>query len=219
MGKTEKKFNVNRKWFDDHMRDKKYTQRSLGELVGIQYSAINLILKGERVLKATEAEIIARAFGVDVTEVLIAAGQLNLITLVNASSIQTAKSFGPKVEILPQANVVGRIDDNGVVHCDGILGPPKVVTPIGIPSQCNVLRFQTTNYMDGWLAYYMPTNSVSPDAVGQLCVVQCATGETVLRNVKRGYGAKDYTLVPIADGETETKVIESASPVLWLKQR
>lgn len=219
MSPQEAKFNVKRKWFDDHMRDKKLTQRSLGELMGIQYSAVNLILKGERVLKASEAEIMARAFGVDVMEVLHSAGQLNLQTLVKASSIQKEKSFGPRVEIAPDTTVTGRIDDNGVVHRDGVLGPPKVVAPFGIPSECSVLRFQTSNHMNGWLAYYMPTKGIASDAIDQLCVVSCADGRTMLRHVKRGYGNKDFILTPLTEGESETLVVETAAPVLWLKQR
>lgn len=219
MSPQQSKFNVKRKWFDDHMRDKKLTQRSLGELMGIQYSAVNLILKGERVLKASEAEVMARVFGVDVTEVLHAAGQLNLVTLVNASKMQKDKAFGPRVEIVPDTTVTGRIDDDGVVHRTGILGPTKVVAPFGISAQCHVLRFQTANHMNGWLAYYMPVKGISPEAIDQLCVVECANGQTMLRHVKRGYGSKDFILTPLTEGESETALVETAAPVLWLKQR
>ena len=215
----ETKFNVNRKWFDDHMKDKQLTQRSLGERLGIQYSAVNLILKGERALKAPEAEILSRVFNVDLLEVLHAAGQLNLMTMTKSYSLQRDHALSQKSQFVPDASVTGWIDDNGLVHRQGVLGPTKVVTPLGISSQCSVLRFQTANHMNGWLAYYIPTKTISPDAVDQLCVVECVDGRTLLRHVKRGYGNKDFTLVPMAEGETETVLVETAAPVLWLKQR
>lgn len=215
----EKKFNVNRKWFDDHMLDKELTQRSLGQRLGIQYSAVNLILKGERALKASEAEILARIFDVDLLEVLHASGQLNLQTMTKASGIQKNHAFGPRVKFEPQAVVTGWIDDCGVVHRQGVLGPTKVVTPVGVSHDCEVLRFQTSNFMDGWLAYYTPTKNISPDAVGQICVVDCVDGRKLMRHVKRGYGSKDFTLVPMAEGETETLLVDAMSPVTWLKQR
>lgn len=211
------KFKVNRVWFDNMFEDHDLTQRDVGKLLGIEASGVNRMLNGERALKGPEAEIFARKFKVTVEEVLHHAGQITLKG--SKGSFKLSASAG-NLSIEPSVSVVGRIDDEWTIYKDGVLGPQSVFPPMGVNDKAKALRFQTTDYMNGWVAYFMPAEGhVAADAVGQLCVVECADGRTLLRHVSRGYGDTDFLLKGPGDQAGDMAVLTSARPVLWMKQR
>lgn len=211
------KFKVNRVWFDNFFKEYELTQRDVGKLLGIEASGVNRMLIGERALKGKEAEVLAKKFKVTVEEVLHHAGQITLRGI--KGNIPLAINSDGNLVVAPNVSVVGRIDDDWTVYKDGVLGPQNVFSPNGMNDKTKALRFQTTDYMNGWVAYFIPFDGVAPDAVGQLCVVDCADGRTLLRHVSRGYGATDYLLKGQREGETETAIVTQATPVLWMKQR
>ena len=216
------KFKVNRVWFDNMFDDHDLTQRDVGKLLGIEASGVNRMLNGERALKGPEAEIFARKFKVTVEEVLHHAGQITLKGSRPRGSVfgDTLESYAAgNLSIEPSVSVVGRIDDEWTIYKDGVLGPQSVFPPMGVSDKAKALRFQTTDYMNGWVAYFMPTVDVTKDAVGQLCVVECADGRTLLRHVSRGYGDNDYLLGGQRGQEAVAAIVTSATPVLWMKQR
>ncbi len=212
------KFKVNRVWFDNMFNDHELTQRDVGKLLGIEASGVNRMLNGERALKGPEAEVFARKFKVTVEEVLHHAGQITLKGTKSGGG-SAALGLAGSLSLEPSVSVVGRIDDEGTIYKDGILGPQSVFPPMGVSDKAKALRFQTTDYMNGWVAYFVPASDVTADAIGQLCVVECADGRTLLRHVSRGYGATDFLLRGQRDQEAEAAIVTSATPVLWMKQR
>jgi len=195
----------NTSWFTAKLADKRLSQRQLARLMGIDASAVSLMLRGKRKMDVKEAGEVARLLGVHVDEVLRHAG----VAVPNA-------------QVMPGAGrvpVTGWIDDEGVVHRGGVLGPTVVESPpMADSSQGAALRFQTGDVSDGWLAFYRPSDGVSLEAVGRLCVVGTETGLEALRVVRRGYESGTWSLTPYRGvARQESALLVSAAPVMWVR--
>ena len=93
-------------WFKLQMRRNHLTTRGLGERVGLHYSAIGRMTNGLQGMKAEDAAMFAKAFGVPVEEVLCRAG------------VEVVRALGPR-----RVPVVGWVDGAGLGHVDGLVGP------------------------------------------------------------------------------------------------
>lgn len=227
---------VNKKWFQQRFAERGFSQNEVARRIGISSSAFSRTLDDERKLKNTEAVALASLFGVEVEDVLRAIGVMpstppkRLPAAPTAPKGRILESEGVEVRAIasrearngPQeafgAEVVGWIDGEGLVHQEGLLGPAMVSRPSDVAQGCVALRFQS-GPLDGWLAYFDPSGSEPGEGVGLLCVARLATGETKLRSVKRGYGAKEFFLVGMDGVTTESAEIVEVHPVLWMKQR
>lgn len=65
---------VNTRWFQNGLADVKVSQRRLAKMMGVDPSAVTLMLKGRRAMSASEAALIAKVLGVPVDDVLREAG-------------------------------------------------------------------------------------------------------------------------------------------------
>ena len=192
---------TNNAWFVQKLADKRLSQRQLAKMMGLDASAMSLMLRGKRKMDVKEAGDVARLLGVHVDEVLRHAG------------VTVLERGGPG-----RVPVTGWIDEEGMVRIGGVMGPSVVDTPPGLADGAAALRMQTADVRDGWLVFYRPIEGVSLEAVGRLCIVEPETGRQALRVVRRGYESGTWSLSAYGGvPRQESGVLVSASPVLWIK--
>lgn len=191
---------IDKVWFEDRIRARKTSQRQLAKLMGMDASAMSLMLNGKRRMSAKEAADVAGLLGVPVDEVLRHAGAP--VAVDKRRSVPVAGYVGPSGEV-----TFGRA-----------LGPRTAVAPADCADGCRALRVQNGCALDGWLLFYHPMDGVSLEAVGRLCVVRTAEGEDLLRVVSRGYEPGFFVLGRLLGGDREHVRLQSAAPVLWVRQ-
>lgn len=170
------------------------------EAIGMDPSAVSLMLNGKRRMSAKEAADVACLLGVPVGEVLRHAG---------------APVPANRARNVP---VVGRVGQGGEITFGAAIGPRTAIAPTDCPQDCQALRCQSGTALDGWLLFYQPMECVSLEAVGRLCVVKTAEGNDLVRVVNRGYGPGFFVLTRLLGGETQHVRLRSAAPVMWMRQ-
>lgn len=73
-GQRAKGIGINTRWFQNGLADVKVSQRRLAKMMGLDPSAVTLMLQGRRAMSAAEAAMIAKVLGVPVADVLRQAG-------------------------------------------------------------------------------------------------------------------------------------------------
>lgn len=191
---------IDKLWFEDRIRARRTSQRQLAKLMGMDASAMSLMLNGKRRMSAKEAADVAGLLGVPVDEVLRHAG---------------APVAVDKRGSVP---VVGYVGQDGAIEFGRAMGPRTAIAPSDCADGCQALRVQNGGALDGWLLFYHPMDGVSLEAVGRLCVVRTAEGEDLLRVVSRGYEPGFFVLGRLLGGDREHVRLQSAAPVLWVRQ-
>jgi transcriptional regulator with XRE-family HTH domain len=201
---------VNTRWFQNALDNIDLSQRKLAKRMGeeldreIDPSAVSLMLRGIRDVKADEAATLAKILRVPLEVVLKNLG----VDLPQEDTVGSSK-----------VNVVGWLDGHGKVHTDDkILGPRRVSAPPGIPEGTVALRDQSGTVWDGWVSYYKPVTYLMPDAIGRLCVVEVANGDQFVKVVQRGFDPGTFRLIGVNGADSDLGTIKSASPIIWLKQ-
>lgn len=72
---------------------------------------------------------------------------------------------------------------------------------------------------DGWIAYYHQASDVADEVMGELCVIELASGERLLKEIRRGSEPGRYTLLSwnsLVD-PLENQDVKSASVILSFK--
>lgn len=192
---------TNSHWFASKLADKRLSQRQLAKLMGLDASAMSLMLRGKRKMDVKEAGEIARFLGVHVDEVLRHAGVA-----------VTQRLEAGRVPVAGWVN-----EDRDVFMGAGLIGPSVVDAPPGLDDGV-ALRMQTDDAQDGWLLFYRPIEGVSLETVGRLCVVTLEDGSSAVRIVRRGYEPGTWSLAVYgAARRSESARLVSASPVLWMR--
>lgn len=199
------KTTVDKEWFTTLMGEHSYSLRKLAGAIGLDPSALSLMLDGKRKMSVEEAG--------------------SLAVLLRAPVEEVIKRAGVKVQVDFQSLVrlSGWVDPLGLVHQGekGLMGPNVANAPFATRSTTEALRCQGGRW-DGWVLFFNgpgKAQGVGADAVDRLCVVEL--GGPALRQVcwlKRGYEEGMWNLVPLEDGPTEVSRVKSAVPVLWMKQ-
>lgn len=197
---------VNTRWFREKLADKELSQRKIAISLNLDPAAVSLMLRGKRRMQLDEAAELARLLGVPVDEVLVHAG--------------IEMPSDPKTSV----PIVGWVDEHGEVKMEALEGPRRAMIPNGVGAGVVAVRYRTAltpaDALDGWILYYKPSDQISPDALGRLCVVKFTPeGPAIVRIVRRGYDFGTYNLVPwVGQGTAMENVkIGSACPVLWAK--
>ncbi|QMP18231.1 cI-like putative transcriptional regulator [Ralstonia phage RpY1] len=191
---------IDKVWFEDRIRARKTSQRQLAKLMGMDASAMSLMLNGKRRMRAKEAADVAGLLGVPVDEVL--------------------RHAGAPVAVDKRRNVpvVGYVGQDGAIEFGRAMGPRTAIAPSDCGEDCQAVRVQSGTALDGWLLFYQPMEGVSLEAVGRLCVVKTAEGEDLVRVVGRGYEPGFFVLQRLLGGDSEHVRLRSACPVLWVRQ-
>jgi len=185
--------NIDTKWFQERIRDKRTSQRQLAFKMGLDPAAMSLLLNGKRGMNVHEAATLAVLLGQPLHEVLTRAG----------------------VEALPKG---GKLRPGAVGPQFVVTGKPASETSAETPGDVYGLIPLRVEDVDshyyGWTFYYQPRADISADCIGRLCVVKTAK-ETAIRFVKRSLG-KGRMLLECAGEVLEANVL-AASPVVWIR--
>ena len=188
------------------------TQREVAKELGANFSTVNHLITGRRPMRDEDARVIAGMLRMPVA-LFLAKLRANR-TPAMPDSLAAAVESG-------ELEITGWVDGNLRVHEGKPKGPGHApALPDG--SAVKVVRCQTQGSifdgLDGALVYYTPTEGVSAEAVGHMCVVKIAGGDSLLRVVKRGYSIGRFNL-SLLNGITseEDAALAGASPVVWLK--
>ncbi len=189
---------VNTRWFQDRIDDRGMSQRKLAKLMGLDPSALSLMLNGKRGIKMTEAATLSSLLGVSLDDVLFNAG------------IERPRSGDNTV------SVTGTVDADGEVKPkEGKMA--RVPQPPGMPESSTAVRLEDPRSLhDGWTFYYVPRNDVQADCVGRYCVVRLTTGQTLVRLLRKGYSPGCYSLVGLTGSTVEDVRVAAAAPILWI---
>jgi transcriptional regulator with XRE-family HTH domain len=195
------KTGINTKWFLDRLADKDMSARRLALLIGMNPSAMSRTLNGGRKMQMDEAADIARVLGRPFDEVVMHAG------------------IAAPREIRSAVRLNGMASAEGFIGHVGKTAPRTVERPGGTPEDIRGVMIRAPGTVfEGWVAYYVPTARLEPDAVGRLSVVQMADGKKCLRVLVKGFERGKWTLVPLSAGAPLTDVdVEWAAPVLWIR--
>lgn len=191
---------INTAWFRDRIADRQMSQRALARAMGLDSSAVSLLLRGKREMKLTEAAEIARLIGVPVSDVLENAG-----VRMSGASVQ----------------ITGYVDGHGEGHC--MLHEPIATIPhpgADLPGNINALQCRTAgtelDHMDGWLLFVPDAHhGIPPEAIGRLSMCKIKDGVTYLAKPTRSYARGRWDLTGPAT-KAQGVQIEYAMPVLLI---
>jgi DNA-binding XRE family transcriptional regulator len=188
---------VNTRWFQDRVRDADMSQTKLAKLLGIDKSALSLMFNGKREMKMDEAVRIAEVLGLPIDDVMAHAG------------VKVPK--GPS-----SVAVVATIDATNEVHSKKAGG--RVNSPAELPKDAVAARCEDRgSVMYGWTFYYVPSASVSPDALERLCIVRLVNGAQYLLTPSRGFEPGVFNLRGLNGFSMDGQRLSAASPVLQIK--
>ncbi len=188
------------------------TQREVAKELGADFSTVNHLITGRRPMRDEDAKAIAAMLRMPLATFLAKLRSISPPAMPEGLARAVASG---------ELEITGWVDGKLTVHEGKPKGPGHAP---GLPegTAVKVVRCQTQGSvfdgLDGALVYYSPTQGVTAEAVGHMCVVVVDTGETLLRVVKRGYstGRFNLSLLNGVTSEEDAKLI-GASQVIWLK--
>lgn len=188
---------VDKRWFQDRVRDADISQAKLANMLGIDRAAMSLTFSGKRKMQLDEAARIAEILALDVNEVMARAG------------VRLHK--GPR-----SVNVVGVVDAAGRVHDKRNAG--RVDPPGDVPKNTVAIRCEDrAAVIYNWVLFFVPQAAVVGDALERVSIVRAADGTQYLAALSRGFEAGTYNLRGLDGRMLENVRVASASPVLWIK--
>lgn len=87
---------VDTRWFQDRLADKRLSQRKLASMMNLDPAAMSLMIRGKRKMSGAEAAEIAKFIGVSVDEVLVRAGATPTLPARHSETpVETPKAASP----------------------------------------------------------------------------------------------------------------------------
>lgn len=119
----------------------------------------------------------------------------------------------PVVGYVGAGEQVFNFDDNQI---DRVPAPDR---PGAEESSAVIVRGESMwpKYEDGQLLFFMPSDHVSKDCVGRICVVQVKDGPTLVKRVREGKNGR-YRLVSLRAPEMEDIDLAWAARVRWTEE-
>lgn len=190
--KVEQRFAVDTPWFKEKLAMADMSMRTLARHIGLDVSAVSLMLSGKRKMTVQEAGAIAGQIGASVEEVLRRAG---------------VEDLGAREDLVA---IQGHAVASGGILAGHGDGPASVQGP-GQPGLKGI--WVSEGRMAGWVLMYQPGRGIPPEAMGALCVVDGSR----IAWVDRGWQPGEFKTTGL-DGGVKMERIVSAAPILWVKQ-
>jgi transcriptional regulator with XRE-family HTH domain len=191
---------INAKYFRSALADADKSQRDMARALGVDPSAIVMLLKGKRRIQLDEAQKISRLINRPIEEVLAAAGM---------------QIHSSKAQVLPtpdrRMRLAGYVDENGrILPGDG----DEISVPRFVPADAMVLVFRPAhgNWLAGALFIVRPSISIEPTAVGRCCWVKPSDGDSIIAHFDRGLTRDGWTL-RTPTGDTHQAQVTAVSAV------
>lgn len=203
------KFNVDKDWFHNRLKEQDRTLRGLARYLDVQPSTASRMLSGERRMKREEAVAIARFLVAPVQEVIRHAG--------------IAKDLdGEPTGIL----LAARIDENGEVHR---LKEPKQLPQsvidkaqsavINYPGDGEIIAAQIRAltgplaFLDDAVVLFAYTDNVDQTASGSLAICRSLEGQQIIAKIVNTRKTGEARIVDTA-GDSRDVTLQTATPVL-----
>lgn len=193
---------IDTEWFTDRLAARKMSGRQLAKLMGIDSSAVSLMLRGKRKMSLEEAAQLAVLLDVSTREVLERSG----------------------VNLPPEAarvKVIGYLNPDASVSLVGEGAHDMVDAPMAMPSKSVAIQARTSGselaMLDGYIYFLAEEHGSPQNALGHLSLVAIKGNGLKMSVVSRGYAKGAYNLVDIPNKVTTNVELAWASPVLWIK--
>lgn len=171
---------VNKRFFDDLMKDRRLSLRSIARQMDMLPSQLSLTLSGKRRMQITEAVRLGQILGAPLSDVMIAAG------------IEEAKLDRRR------CNVIGHLLGTGEVELVDKGAIERVTVPDGLPDGVFAIQARTMDsqfsYMDGWLFYGKSERQDPSELLSCFCMVKLEGGPIIISTIRRGYSPGTYNL-------------------------
>ncbi|AFN39077.1 transcriptional regulator [Burkholderia phage BcepMigl] len=189
---------VKKQYFLNLMESRKLSMRGLAQKMEMQHSQLSLTLSGQRKMQLEEAAQLSQIFGVPLAEIAVAAG------------VDIRPTSGKRV------NVIGFVGKDGCVTMHGKDTVERADAPPNLPDSAVAIQFRTSDsplsWCDGWVVFYVPTETISPDAAGRFSLCKIKDGPAVIATPKRGY--RDGTFNLSGPFARENAPLEWSTPLL-----
>jgi transcriptional regulator with XRE-family HTH domain len=188
---------VDKRFFKALMAQQKLSMRAVAARMGLGHSQLSLTFSGKRRMQLDEANQLAKIFGVPLARVAEAAG---------IASVRDTR--------LP---MLGFMRGDGTVEL--LEKPERTPSPDGLPEGVVAVQARTTesnnSWMDGFVFFFMRTESIEPDAIGRLCAAKVDGGPMTIATIRRGYCAGTFNLS--GPHLLESARLEWAAPILQIR--
>lgn len=192
---------LNRRFFDALMAEKKLSLRALAAKMGMNHSQLSLTFSGGRKLQLDEAAQLSQIFGVPIHAIVENAGV-------------TVRPHGGK-----RVKVIGAVKGDGSVEVYPKDVVERTTAPAGLPGDAISMQCRTAgsalDWADGMLLFCRPPDRVHPEAIGRLSFCKVKDGPHVVAHVRRGYQDGSHNLSGFF--QRESAVLEFATPILLLR--
>ena len=188
---------VSATWFKERIGDLGMSQRQFAKKLGIDPSSLTLVLQGRRGVGASEAALMARLFGVDVAEVMIALG-VRVESSPRADYARIRGIVGPDMRV----SWAKGSKDFGKVR---LKGHRKGVEAVRVDVAGSAYAG-----LDGALVLYRPRPGVDPEAVGRAGIVVRGEG-AVFGALRKGHGPGKWTVTDLGGQVLERDVTIDAA--------
>lgn len=188
---------VDRRFFDALMADKKLSLRGLAQKMSMNHSQLSLAFSGARRLTLEEASQLSQIFGVPIHRIVEAAGVM------------------VKPHTGKRAKVIGAMSGNGTVtlHEEGVI--ERTSMPADMPADTVAVQCRTAGselfWMDGWVLFCREPNGINPVALGRFCLGKAKDGPVFVATLRRGY--RDGSFNARGPFNQDSLELEWASPV------
>jgi len=193
---------INSQWFIDRLNDRQLSQRSLAKLMGLDPSAVSLMMRGKRKITLEEAAQMAVLLNVTTNDVLAQAGV----------SVQTGER---KIKVI--GHMIG--DSTVVLDAHGL---HEITSgPSDLPADAIAIQCRTTSspmeLIDGWMLFLSESNGNPMSAVDTMALCAVKNNGLVVRTIKRGYRRGTYNLFAPALEPIQNVELAWATSVLWIR--
>lgn len=171
---------VNKRFFEDLMKDRRLSLRSIARQMDILPSQLSLTFNGKRRMQIAEAVQLGQILGASLSEVMIAAG------------IEEARLDRRRCTVIGHLTGTGEVTpvENGAVE--------RVMVPDGIPDDVFAIQARTMDspfsYMDGWLYFGKKDRQEASDLLGCFALVKIEGGALVVGTIRRGYSSGTFNI-------------------------
>lgn len=189
---------LNRRFFDSLMAEKKLSLRGLASKLGMNHSQLSLTFSGARKMSLSEAAQLSQIFNVPLHVIVENAGV-------------TVRPLGGT-----RAQVIGAVHGDGAVELYEAGVIERTTAPEGLPEDTVAVQCRTAGtgleWIDGAVLFFRKPDGIDPAYLGRLCLCKMKEGPVVLSMVKRGYRENTNNLAgPFV---RESVALEWATPIL-----
>lgn len=189
---------VNRRYFEGLMQDRKLSLRGLAKRMSMGHSQLSLTFSGDRKLTINEAVQLSSILGVPLADIIEASGV----------SVRMAAEF--------RVPVIGAVQGDGTVLMTPEDEAERTSAPDILPPDTVAVQARTAGtsleWLDGVVMFCRRPSSFDMASLGRLSLCKIVGGPAVLAAVRRGYREGSFNL--FGPHTAESVRLESATPIL-----